>query len=92
MSEREATTEPTVDVVGIGNALGDVLSHEAYEFIEAQGLTPGSMSLIDEERRAALYAAMGPAIEVSGGSAANTMVGLASFGGTAHYISRVREG
>ena len=91
MSEREATTEPTVDVVGIGNALVDVLSHESYEFIEAQGLTPGSMSLIDEERRAALYAAMGPAIEVSGGSAANTMVGLASFGGTAHYISRVRD-
>jgi sugar/nucleoside kinase (ribokinase family) len=80
-----------IDVVGIGNALVDVLSHEDEEFIGRQGLVKGTMHLIDESRASALYAAMGPGIEISGGSAANTIVGVASFGGRAHYVGKVRD-
>ncbi|HEX9505864.1 MAG TPA: adenosine kinase, partial [Acidimicrobiia bacterium] len=77
------TTNSRLDVVGIGNALVDVLSHETPEFVTAHGLTPGAMTLIDTDRAVQLYAAMGPAVEISGGSAANTLVGLTSLGGTA---------
>ena len=77
------------DVVGIGNALVDVLSHEDDAFIEANGLVKGAMTLIDTERAEGLYAAMGGAIEASGGSAANTISGVASFGGKAAFIGRV---
>ncbi len=86
-----ATPPPaaTVDVVGIGNALVDVLSHEDDAFIQAHGLERGAMTLIDTDRAESLYAAMGSGIEVSGGSAANTISGVASFGGTAAYIGRV---
>jgi sugar/nucleoside kinase (ribokinase family) len=80
-----------LDVVGIGNALVDVLSQESEAFLVAQGLTKGAMQLVDEARARALYTAMGPAVEVSGGSAANTMVGVASFGGRAHYFGKVRD-
>jgi len=80
-----------LDVVGIGNALVDVLSHEAETFIAEHGLEKGAMTLIDTERAEALYAAMGPAVEISGGSAANSMVGITSFGGTAAFIGRVND-
>jgi sugar/nucleoside kinase (ribokinase family) len=80
-----------LDVVGIGNALVDVLSRESDAFLAAQRLTKGAMQLVDEARSRELYAAMGPAVEVSGGSAANTIVGVASFGGRAHYIGKVRD-
>jgi sugar/nucleoside kinase (ribokinase family) len=79
------------DVVGIGNALVDVLTHEDDAFIEAHGLERGAMTLIDTDRAEALYDAMGQGIEVSGGSAANTISGIASFGGRAAYIGRVRD-
>jgi len=81
----------SVDVIGIGNALVDVLSHEADAFLETHALVKGSMALIDAERADALYEAMGPAIEISGGSAANTMVGITSFGGSADFVGRVRD-
>jgi sugar/nucleoside kinase (ribokinase family) len=77
------------DVVGIGNALVDVLSHETDDFVARHGLRRGAMELIDAERSSELYEAMGPATEVSGGSAANTMAGVASFGGRAAYVGRV---
>ncbi|MGH7388427.1 MAG: adenosine kinase [Candidatus Rokuibacteriota bacterium] len=80
-----------IDVIGVGNALVDVLSHESDEFLRRHGLTKGSMQLIDEARARALYGAMGPAIEISGGSAANTIVGVASFGGRAQYVGKVRD-
>ncbi len=80
-----------LDVVGIGNALVDVLDHKPHEFIGLHGLAKGTMSLIDEERAHHLYRAMEPALEMSGGSAANTMVGIASLGGAAAYIGRVRD-
>lgn len=79
------------DVVGIGNALVDVLTHEADAFVEVNGLERGAMTLIDTNRAETLYAAMGQGIEVSGGSAANTISGIASFGGRAAYIGRVRD-
>ncbi len=84
-----AVSEPTLDVVGIGNALVDVLSHETDDFIQTMSLNRGAMTLIDAERATELYSAMGPGIEVSGGSAANTMAGIASLGGTAGYLGRV---
>jgi len=80
-----------IDVIGIGNALVDVLSHETDEFVTGQGLAKGTMHLVDEARARDLYGAMGPGVEMSGGSAANTMVGVASFGGRAHYVGKVRD-
>ena len=80
-----------LDVVGIGNALVDVLSHASDAFLAREGLVKGAMHLVDEARARRLYTAMGPAIEVSGGSAANTIVGVASFGGRAHYVGKVRD-
>jgi len=80
-----------LDVVGVGNALVDVLSHAGDEFLRRQGLVKGTMQLVDETRARDLYAAMGSGIEVSGGSAANTIVGVAGFGGRAHYVGKVRN-
>src|SRR5690606_31618342 len=77
------TVPPSLDVVGIGNALVDVLSHEDHSFIAEHGLERGAMTLVDPDRAERLYAAMGPAMEVSGGSAGNTIAGVASFGGRA---------
>ena len=79
------------DAVGIGNALVDVLSHETDEFLVEHGLAKGGMTLIDAQLAEGLYAAMGPAVEVSGGSAANTMVGIASFGGRSAFVGRVSD-
>jgi sugar/nucleoside kinase (ribokinase family) len=79
------------DVLGIGNALVDVLSTEGEAFIGQLGLAKGSMTLIDTHRAEELYAAMGDKTEMSGGSAANTLSGVASFGGRAAYIGRVRN-
>jgi sugar/nucleoside kinase (ribokinase family) len=82
-------TAGRVAVVGIGNALVDVISHEAEEFLVTHGLTKGTMALIDTTRAETLYGAMGPAVETSGGSAANTMAGLASLGSPVAFIGRV---
>ena len=86
------TDPPTAfDVLGIGNALVDVLSTEEESFVERMALVKGSMTLIDTERAEELYAAMGDKTEMSGGSAANTLSGVASFGGRAAYIGRVKD-
>jgi sugar/nucleoside kinase (ribokinase family) len=84
-------TDPSLDVVGIGNAIVDVLSHADEAFLKAQDLAKGSMTLIDGARAEVLYAAMGPGVEVSGGSAANTMAGLASLGGRGAFVGKVRN-
>jgi sugar/nucleoside kinase (ribokinase family) len=81
--------QPELDVVGVGNAIVDVLAQASDAFLHANGLTKGSMMLIDEVRARELYANMGPAREASGGSAANTMAGVASLGGKPAYIGRV---
>jgi Sugar kinases, ribokinase family len=78
-----------LDVVAIGNALVDVLSNETDEFVATHEMVKGAMALIETPRAEALYAAMGPGIEISGGSAANTTAGIASLGSTAAYIGRV---
>jgi sugar/nucleoside kinase (ribokinase family) len=77
------------DVVGIGNAIVDVLAKADDAFLAGNRLTKGAMTLIDAGKAEVLYAAMGPAIECSGGSAANTMVGIASLGGRAGYIGKI---
>jgi sugar/nucleoside kinase (ribokinase family) len=79
------------DVVGIGNALVDVLSHEHDTFLYRHGLVRGSMTLVEDDAAHTLYDAMGAAVEISGGSAANTMVGVASFGARAAYIGKVAD-
>jgi sugar/nucleoside kinase (ribokinase family) len=84
-------TAAVYDVVGIGNALVDVIAHADDAFIAAHGLIKGSMTLIDTDRALELYRAIGPAIEMSGGSAANTMTGVASLGGRAAYIGKVTD-
>src|SRR4051794_35516799 len=80
-----------LDVVGIGNAIVDVIAHEDERFLAEEGLAKGAMTLIDAARAQALYAKMGPAVESSGGSAANTMAGLASLGSGGGYIGKVRD-
>ena len=80
-----------LDVVGIGNALVDVLTNGDDDFLLRHGLVKASMALIDTERSDQLYEAMGPGIEQSGGSAANTMAGVASFGGASAYIGKIAD-
>jgi sugar/nucleoside kinase (ribokinase family) len=79
------------DVLGLGNAIVDVISPADDDFLLAHGLRKGAMTLIDEARADALYAAMGPATFVSGGSAANTVIGAASLGCSAAFIGKVRS-
>jgi sugar/nucleoside kinase (ribokinase family) len=79
------------DVCGVGNAIVDVLAQSDDSFLAKHKLNKGTMTLIDEGRAHELYGAMPPGIEVSGGSAANTMVGVASLGGRAAYIGKVRS-
>ena len=79
------------DVLGIGNAIVDVIARAEDDFLVAQGMHKGTMALIDESRAQTIYAAMGPAVESSGGSAANTIVGVASFGGRAAFVGKVKN-
>jgi sugar/nucleoside kinase (ribokinase family) len=79
------------DVLGIGNAIVDVIARADDDFLARQSMNKGGMALIDEPRAAAIYDAMGPAVEVSGGSAANTIVGVASFGARAAFVGKVRD-
>jgi fructokinase len=80
-----------LDVVGIGNALVDVLAQVDDAFLERFGLVRGTMALIDTARAEELYAAMPERTEMSGGQAANTMAGVASFGGRAGFIGRIAD-
>ena len=79
------------DVIGIGNAIVDVLAEADEGFLGKHGLSKGVMTLIDAHRARLLYEAMRPGLEMSGGSAANTMAGIASLGGTGAYIGKVRN-
>lgn len=84
-------TSTTLDVVGIGNAIVDIIAMSSDAFLELHEMTKGSMMLIDEERAERIYAAMGPGSITSGGSASNTVSGVAKLGGTAGYIGKVRD-
>lgn len=77
------------DVCAVGNAIVDVLSPCDPAFLAEQGLTPGSMQLVDEAQSAALYEKMRAGVEASGGSAGNTVAGVGSFGGRAAYVGKV---
>lgn len=83
--------KPDLDVVGIGNAIVDVLTQADDAFLLREGIAKGAMTLIDAARAEQLYAAMGPAVEVSGGSVANSIAGIASLGGKAGFIGRVNS-
>ena len=84
-------TSAKYDVLGIGNAIFDVLVQTDDGFLTAHGMAKGGMALIDEAGAASIYRDMGPAIEMSGGSAANTIVGIASLGARAAYVGKVRD-
>jgi sugar/nucleoside kinase (ribokinase family) len=81
----------TMDVVALGSAIVDVLSHCDDDFVVAHGLVKGTMALVDAERAEAIYASMGPGVEMSGGSAANTAAGVASLGGRAAFVGKVAD-
>jgi len=84
-------TTAKYDVLAIGNAIFDVFAQTDESFLTAHGMAKGSMALIDEARALSIYNDMGPAIEVSGGSAANTIVGIANFGARAAYVGKVKD-
>jgi sugar/nucleoside kinase (ribokinase family) len=84
-------TSAKYDVLGIGNAIFDVLVQTDEGFLGRHGMTKGGMALIDEARALSIYGDMGPATEMSGGSAANTIVGVANLGARAAYVGKVRD-
>ncbi len=79
------------DVVGIGNAIVDIIGRCDDAFLARHGAAKGGMRLVEADAVKSLYSEMGPAVEISGGSAANTMVGVASFGGRAAFIGKVAD-
>ena len=85
------TQKAGLDLLGIGNAIVDVLTSTSEELLAAEELPKGSMTLIDAERADLIYSHMGPGIEVSGGSVANSVVGAASLGSRTAYIGKVHE-
>jgi sugar/nucleoside kinase (ribokinase family) len=82
---------PDLDVVALGSPLVDVLSHADDVDLRRLGLSKGSMALVGLERAEAVYEAMGPATEISGGAAANTVVGVAALGGRAGFVGKVAD-
>lgn len=82
---------PEFHVVGLGNAIVDVLAHADDDFLVAHGIEKGAMTLVDEARATQLYDALGQTVQVSGGSAANTIAGIGSLGGKAAFIGKVRN-
>jgi len=82
---------PELDVVTVGHAIVDVLAHCDDALVAAHGLVKGTMTLVDLERSAAVYDSMPAGVEVSGGSAANTAAGVASLGGRAAFVGKVRD-
>ena len=81
--------DPRLDVLCIGNAIVDVIANASDNFLEQEGLVKGSMRLVDPEEAERLYSHMGPAHQVSGGSAGNTAAGIAALGGRAGFIGQV---
>ena len=79
------------DVLAVGHAIVDVLSHCDDDLVAGHGLQKGTMTLVDGEQATAVYASMGPGVEVSGGSAANTAAGVASLGGAAAFVGKVAD-
>ncbi|WP_435199817.1 adenosine kinase [Qipengyuania sp. 902] len=84
-------TQPRYDVIAIGNAIVDVMSPCEDELIEDLGLAKGGMTLVDTDRAEELYSAMGPAKEISGGSAANTLAGMSALGAQCAFVGQVAK-
>ncbi|MDG5751996.1 adenosine kinase [Qipengyuania sp. XHP0211] len=84
-------TQPRYDVIAIGNAIVDVMSPCKDDLIEDLGLAKGGMTLVDTERAEELYSAMGPAKEISGGSAANTLAGMSALGAQCAFVGQVAK-
>jgi sugar/nucleoside kinase (ribokinase family) len=84
-------TAPSLDIIAIGNAIVDVLADATHDFLDGEGMAPGSMRLIDADRAVTLYEKMGPGREISGGAAANTLAGIASLGLQAGFIGQVAD-
>ncbi len=82
-------SDELLDVVGIGSPLVDVIARTSDELLDRLQLTKGSMELVDLDQAESIYASMGSSIEISGGSAANTMAGIAALGGRAGFIGKV---
>jgi sugar/nucleoside kinase (ribokinase family) len=84
-------TDPTLDIVAIGNAIVDVIAQAEDDFVASEGVTKGSMRLMDEHTSDSLYSRMGPGREISGGSAANTVAGMAAMGAKCGFIGQVAD-
>jgi len=84
-------TEPTLDIVAIGNAIVDVIAQADDDFVAGEGVAKGSMRLMDEATSDSLYSRMGPGREISGGSAANTVAGMAAMGAKCGFIGQVAD-
>ena len=84
-------SQPRFDVIAVGNAIVDVIAQSTDHVLRAHGLAKGSMALIDPTQAEQLYAVMGPGLEMSGGSAANTVAGVAALGGRTAYIGKVAD-
>ncbi len=87
----DTDTQPNHDVIAVGNALVDVLSNETVELLGLLDLDKGTMTMVDRDLSDSIYAALSPGVESSGGSAANTVAGVASFGGRAAFVGRVGD-
>lgn len=85
------SADRSLDVLCIGNAIVDVLAHTPDDFLDEHGMVKGSMQITDPDRARTIYAAMPPAVEMSGGSAANTAAGLASLGRSVTFIGKVAD-
>jgi sugar/nucleoside kinase (ribokinase family) len=85
------SAKPRIDVVALGHPLVDVLTHESDDVVARSGVERGAMTMVDAARSDEIYALLSPARETSGGSAANTTVGVASFGGTSAFIGRIAD-
>ena len=88
---KQTDSKALYDVVGIGNAIVDVISHEDEKYLDTHNLIKDSMALINTDTAVSLYNEMSPTVQSSGGSAANTMSGVASLGGKAAYIGKIRD-
>ena len=86
-----AASSPDLDVIGVGNAIVDVLANAEEAFLKAHDIVKGGMTLIDEEQAKSIYGSMAPGVEISGGSAANTIACLASLGGRGGFIGKVAD-
>ena len=84
-------TPPSLDILGIGNAIVDVLARAEDGFLAKHGMAKGGMALIGTDQAEAIYAAMGPGIESSGGSAANTCAAAAGIGAKVGYLGKVAD-